>query len=119
MKGLIKECVKLKQDGVDYFQIKLMLKNEHNFSENEIALMINRVDDEVLHWQNYKTEKSRAINILIIGVLLFVGATVLSLGSIIVEGSPVYLLVYGPIGVGVMMIITAVFNLKKLRKYAE
>lgn len=103
---LIRSLVEEKQKGVDYSTLRGKLR-EQNIEDEEIKKIIIHVDHEFLRLEVNKAKKQRAMEMKVIGALVFAAGLVLTLGTYLgfINLGKVRVLAYGPIlgGLGIFV----------------
>ena len=97
-----------KQEGMSFSTIRIELE-EKNISNNDIKFIIREIDDKLLTQISESSEKMKTNSQLVIGVFLFSGGMLASLGTYLgwINMGNYFIVAYGPIFVGLGMIVSS------------
>ncbi|MDX2361484.1 MAG: hypothetical protein QNK23_11810 [Crocinitomicaceae bacterium] len=102
--NLIEEFLAEKHAGMDYSEMRQLLKNR-GADEDQVRSIIRSVDDQFLRGQEKSGTETQMSMVFITGLILFIASVVLSAGSYFqwIDLNGFYILAYGPACTGLSM----------------
>ena len=108
IKNLIDYYTDKKRQGLDFSEIRkeLTLKNH---DPETIKTIIKGIDNQILNEELNRSKKIRSNEIKIIGLILFIGGTIVTFATFlgIINMRGYFILAYGPILAGFLMIVAS------------
>lgn len=106
IKTVIDHYLSEKRKGLDFTEIRKELVSK-NYDHKTISDIIQAIDDQILKEELNKTSKIRGKEIRIIGMILFIGGLIVTITTYlgIINVKDYFILAYGPIIAGLVMII--------------
>ncbi len=108
----LEKYTKLAREGKNYDEVKSLVKSENpKIEKTELAEIMREVDHEILILQETKSQKSRSLEIMVVGAILFSAGLAVTFYTYSKEGNR-FFLAYGAIIAGGAMFFGALMRKK-------